>query len=96
MIRTKEELKSQASQRGLKKWIIHNCSMCGYPCGFIFRDDGVLYDSGCGCADYIDTRQSSWEEVEQTYNRNQPENNPAISQNYLDRTNEVWLFSNPQ
>lgn len=29
---------------------IHNCSMCGYRCGFIVHSiDNIWYDSGCYC-----------------------------------------------
>lgn len=32
-----------------EKLIVHNCSMCGYPCGFIIDKDGLGYDTGCYC-----------------------------------------------
>lgn len=38
-----------------KKFLIHNCSLCGYPCGYIFKkfiekpDKLLVYDSGCYC-----------------------------------------------
>jgi hypothetical protein len=44
MIKTKEELKEQAEKIGLKKWKIHNCSMCDYPCGYIIGNTEVWYE----------------------------------------------------
>lgn len=28
---------------------IRNCSMCGYPCAYIFQGESLFYDSGCDC-----------------------------------------------
>lgn len=36
-------------------WNVHNCSLCGYPCGYIINvepregEGEVFYDSGCDC-----------------------------------------------
>lgn len=34
------------------KWIIHHCSMCGYPCGYLIYAGELSYDSGCDCVTY--------------------------------------------
>jgi hypothetical protein len=50
---TAEAVKEHIKSNGTKRWKLHNCSMCGYPCGYIFSDDGsVDYDSGCDCVSY--------------------------------------------
>ena len=94
MIKTTEELKTQAREKGITRWKIHNCSMCGYPCGYIINGDIVQYDSGCNCVQG-ELQERSWEDLAETYNRNQPENNPQIKQEYLDEVNEVWQFEQP-
>lgn len=93
MIKTADELKAQAEKLGLKRWTVHNCSMCGYPCGYLIAGDVVEYDPGCGCVSYTNIQPRSWDDLARTYNLNQPENNPRIKQSYLDKLNEVWKFS---
>lgn len=92
MLKTKEELKTQAEKIGLRRWIIHNCSMCGYPCGYIINGGDVKYDCGCDCVGYTDIQQRNWDDLAENYNRNQPEKNSQISQEYLTKLNEIWKF----
>lgn len=35
-----------------KKFIVHTCSLCDYPCGFIWVEGELFYDSGCHCLKY--------------------------------------------
>ena len=43
-----DTLKKRAAGRG--KVVLRNCSMCGYPCGYLWASSGqLLYDSGCDC-----------------------------------------------
>lgn len=93
MIKTAEELKQQAKNKGIAFYPVHDCSMCGYRCGFIIRDEDVAYDSGCDCVTYTNIQPRTWENLANTYNMNQPENNPQISQAFLDKLNEVWQFT---
>ena len=45
-----DQVKEAVSVAKRKFWKLHNCSMCNYPCGYHFGDDGsVTYDSGCYC-----------------------------------------------
>lgn len=37
------------------KYTLHNCSMCNYPCGWLFENDVLYFDSGCDC-----TRSSNY------------------------------------
>jgi len=93
MIKTKEELKLQTEKIGLKSWTIHHCSMCNYPCSYLIKGEKVFYDSGCDCVSYNKIEEKSWEDLAKYYNRNQPENNPKISQKYLDELEKVWKFN---
>lgn len=65
---TVEELKQAIKDKGITRWIIHECSMCGYPCGYYFCGDIVKYDSGCDCVGYINISERTWEEVVNQYN----------------------------
>lgn len=31
------------------KFVIHNCTFCKYPCGYLFKDNKIFFDSGCDC-----------------------------------------------
>jgi hypothetical protein len=46
-------IEKQIIKRNLKEWIIHHCSLCNYPCGYIFNIENdkviVKYDNGCNC-----------------------------------------------
>lgn len=74
MNKTAKELQKQARKIGLLAWRLRDCSFCGYPLCFIFKEDGVYYDQGCDCTPYRITRKSNWEEVAQAYNISQPKN----------------------
>lgn len=51
---SESDIKKQIIELKLKEWIIHNCSLCNYPCGYKFsisRDEvSVYYDCGCNCS----------------------------------------------
>lgn len=67
-----EELKKIFKEKNISKWIIHRCSMCNYPCGYIinYEGDEVLYDNGCYCVSYHKFTQSSWEDVKKFFEDN--------------------------
>ena len=94
MIKTIEELKKQASEKNITFYPVHECSICGYMCGYIISGEDVKYDSGCGCGciNYSNIKKRNWEELAETYNRNQPENNPNIKKEFLEELNKVWQF----
>src|SRR5947209_3362536 len=48
IMRTPEEFQEKVRELGLKKWSIHDCGFCNWPCGFLFDGDQVRYDNGCG------------------------------------------------
>ncbi len=93
MIKTAEELKQQAIKENIQFYPVRNCSICGYPCWYRFYDNynRVTYDSWCDCCRWWE-QQRSWEDLANTYNINQPENNPKISKKFLDDLNKVWKF----
>jgi len=70
MRRLGEEFKAKAKEKGITKWIIHNCSMCDYPCGYHISEDAqqVAYDSGCNCGRYSDWQQRNWDDLAGHYN----------------------------
>jgi len=48
-----DHFKNEIIKNNIRKWNIHDCSICDYKCGYLFRivDNNitVLYDSGCYC-----------------------------------------------
>ncbi len=44
----------QVIDQNMSKWNMHDCSLCDYKCGFVFKLKGdkvkVYYDSGCHCS----------------------------------------------
>lgn len=64
-----ETLTIQGEQRRFAKWTIWDCSMCGFPCGYLVnieRREGeieVAYDSGCDCRYGHNITPRSWEEM---------------------------------
>ncbi len=68
MSRSAEDFKKQAKEKGITRWVIHHCSMCDYPCGYLFNGDKVEYDAGCGCVTYRDVQSRTWDNVAEHYN----------------------------
>jgi hypothetical protein len=68
-MKTPSEFEAQAAKVGMRTWILLDCPMCEYPCGFLFEDGNVFYDSGCSCTGRDTTRETSWNEVAEHYNR---------------------------
>lgn len=92
MIKTAEELKAQAALKAITRYPVHDCSICGYACGYIISGGQVTYDSGCDCVPYANIQPRSWADLASAYNLNQPENNPTIGAAYLAELNQVWKF----
>lgn len=85
-------LKAQAQKIGLDFYPVHDCSICGYTCGYRFHGESVFYDSGCYCVTYTNLQPRDWQDLAYTYNMNQPENNPKISEKFLEDLNKTWKF----
>lgn len=93
------DFKRQAKKRRITIWTVHNCSMCMYPCGFIFVGDQVKYDSGCDCNGHSTAiRPCSWQEVAEHYNNqidwaSNPNNQvKAGTEQVIYEMNKYWGF----
>ena len=85
-----------AVERGITKWQIRTCSICGYPTGYVIEGEGVLFDSGCWCSSegVSPPHRSSWEELAEHYNRNQPSRNDrAEGKPFLAEMRAFWGFA---
>ena len=69
--RTGEEFKQAHKKSGIRRWSLRSCSICDYPLGFMFNEDGqVFFDPGCGCTDYqYHPEPRTWEDIAEVYNR---------------------------
>lgn len=88
MKRTIEDFQKVIESKNIKKWSIHECSFCDYPCGFIFREGNVFYDSGCNCS-FRDFRDSDYEEVLEHY---ECQKHPEV----IKKMNEFWGFESKE
>lgn len=85
-MKTVENFQQAAEKEEITFWPIHDCSMCGYECGYIIDGDRVSYDNGCDCV-YNPPRQSNWQELADHYNRQQNEH-------VIAEMDAFWNFSN--
>jgi len=85
--RSPDEFKQAAIKHNIDFWKIHNCSMCDYPCGYIFSDDHerVGYDAGCDCTGRYIIQPRDWGDLSKSYNMQKSE--PVIK-----KMNEFWGF----
>lgn len=86
MSRKPEDFKIRIEKSSIKRWTIHNCSLCGYPCGFLFRGDKVFFDCGCYCVTTHEVRKSNLSEVCGHYNIQD-------STEYIQKMDEFWGFN---
>lgn len=93
MLKTAKQLEEQAKKLGLTFIPLRNCSICNYPYGYHIYKDTVEFDSSCGCCSSY-PRTITWGDIAESYNFNQPEKNPLISQEYLEEQDKIWEFSN--
>lgn len=94
-VKTVEEMKRAVETMKLSRWNIHDCSFCGYQCGYVFYDGRVFYDSGCDCVNHPsnwEDKPRSWEDVALAYNRNHPENNAGIAESYTKEVDALFGF----
>lgn len=93
-MKTSEDFKKSVEENDIQFWPVHNCSMCGYECGFIFNVmtnrtlQPVSYDAGCRCTRRYVLEPRTWDHVAHQYNLNI--NNPTTMKEY----NEFWKFDN--
>ena len=92
--RTAEEFQQHVRINGIEQIHLRDCSMCGYPIVYLFRFDKPMIDTGCFCTGRGSViRTTTWEDIASHYNRNQPENNPAISPEWVAETDTKWGFT---
>lgn len=84
-MRSGDDFKKQAVKLNITKWPMHDCSICGYPCGYLFRGDEVFYDSGCDCVNYTNIQPRNWEDVAEHYNM---QSHPDV----IKKMDEFWGF----
>ena len=70
-----------------KKWVIHECSLCNYKCGYVFcpQHEEAGYDSGCDCTGTETIRRVSWNELADHYNM-------QMNEDCIREMNEFWGF----
>ena len=64
---TFDDMKKAVIERGISFLPFHQCSMCGYMCGYIIHEGEVEYDTGCYCVNSTTLRSSHWDEVYRSY-----------------------------
>lgn len=94
MQRTASQFEQAAIERGIGFIPNHDCSFCHVTVGWRVYEGGVAYDSSCGCS-WSDPRSSSWAEVAEHFNRNQPERNDRISPERVAEMDAFWGFDPP-
>lgn len=83
-MKTEEDFKKAVEERNITEWRIHNCSLCGYPCGYVFNEGRVGYDSGCDCTGGSHLSSRSYWDVAHFYNT---QTNPE----YIAKMDEFWF-----
>lgn len=94
-MKTADDFKQAVEDRGITKWPVHDCSICGYPCGYIFQEGLVGYDSGCDCVNYTNIQLRSYEDVAEFYNRQTHPDYVAIMNKFWFPTEETVLDNSP-
>lgn len=85
--KTGEDFKSQAKLKNITEWHIRNCSICNYPLGYYFHEDGrVFYDNGCDCGFGKSMNIRSWDNVAEHYNM---QDYPSV----IEKMNNFWGFT---
>lgn len=88
-MKTAQDFKEQAEKNKITWWNIHDCSMCGYPCGYLIHNGEVSYDNGCNCTGSENINPRTWEDIAGQYNM---QSSPNIIQEY----DKFWGFKPTQ
>lgn len=70
-MKTAKDFEDVIKNRGpqFQQWNIHDCSICGYPCGYVFENGHVRYDSSCDCVKYGSSiKYRTYQEIADHYN----------------------------
>ena len=86
--KTRIDFQIAAFNKRPPKWVIHECSLCHYPCAYVFdgNHERVAYDSGCDCTRQTNINECSWDRLAEYYNM-------QTNQDYIKKMNEFWGFS---
>lgn len=88
-MKTANDFREATKTNNINYWPIHNCSLCGYECGFLFWHDAgeVVYDAGCHCVKYSMIYIRSWEDIVVQYNLN------IDRSEIIEKYNQWWGFN---
>ena len=84
-MKTAEDFKRQAKLKNIVWWGIHECSMCGYGCGYKIDGDNLYYDNGCDCSYGGGPEPRNWENLASHYNM-------QSSEKYKKEMDKFWGF----
>lgn len=86
-VKTAHDFQVAAARLRPSRWIIHRCSICNYPCGYVFSPDyeKVGYDSGCDCVNYDNVQLRSWDELASIYNN-------QTNEEFIKEMDHFWGF----
>lgn len=87
--KTRIDFQIAAFNKGyLGKWVIHECSICRYPCGYVFcpNKEFVAYDSGCHCTGRSSINDCSWDRLAEFYNMQE-------DQVHIKKMDDFWGFN---
>lgn len=82
-----EDFKRQVKAKNITYWHIHDCSLCGYGCGYHFINDEVYYDNGCYCTNGKNLNPRSWEDLAESYNM-------QTNEGYIKKMDDFFGFDN--
>lgn len=58
-----------AKTKKIRYWEIKKCDICGESIGFMIQKDNVYFDETCDCSPRDMSRNSSWGELAEVYNK---------------------------
>lgn len=67
-----EDVLAEVLSRGIQRWRLRDCSICGEPLHYEFHGAHVFYQSGCGCS-WSPPEPRSHQRVADTFNMQTPE-----------------------
>jgi hypothetical protein len=84
--RLPSEFEQAVKNHGITFWYRTDCTLCGYACGFHFKNGLPFYDNGCHCSGNQGVmRPRTWDDVAESYNI---QTHPDV----IKRHNEFWHF----
>jgi len=88
--KTAEDFRAAIKEKGLTRWKLRECGMCGTGLHYLFENDKVGYDSNCDCTSYDSGIQlRSYQDLADHYNM-------QSSNTYLDTIDDFFGFKKPE